>query len=180
MRKLRKVSSRNENLDEIAHLSRVAQISWSNGSMVLYRERLWPSKWLPLIFFMLVPLFWLLLAPFNADLGLLVGIASFILVLVIVYSRVSTAIVTESGFTYGRATIDKEFIGAVSAFSGAPALDQRRTKLDARAWTKFHTVGDGLVRIEIVDPDDPTPYWLVSTRRPNELATALRQIRAGG
>jgi hypothetical protein len=29
------------------------------------------------------------------------------------------------------------------------------------------------VRVEVVDPQDPTPYWLVSTRRPDDLARAL-------
>jgi hypothetical protein len=30
------------------------------------------------------------------------------------------------------------------------------------------------VRIEVVDPDDPTPYWVISTRRPEDLIAALR------
>lgn len=29
------------------------------------------------------------------------------------------------------------------------------------------------VRVQVVDPTDPVPYWLVSTRRPEELAAAL-------
>lgn len=37
-----------------------------------------------------------------------------------------------------------------------------------RAW-----IGPG-VQILIDDPDDPTPYWIVSSRRPAELAGALR------
>ena len=28
---------------------------------------------------------------------------------------------------------------------------------------------------KIDDPDDPVPYWLVSTRRPQQLAEALRE-----
>lgn len=31
-----------------------------------------------------------------------------------------------------------------------------------------------LVWIELTDEDDPTPYWLVSTRSPDELVAALR------
>jgi len=30
------------------------------------------------------------------------------------------------------------------------------------------------VRLEILDPDDPTPYWVVSTRRPDRLIAAIR------
>lgn len=40
--------------------------------------------------------------------------------------------------------------------------------LATRAW-----IGPG-VQILLDDPDDPTPYWVVSTRHPNELARALQ------
>ncbi|MGZ8179826.1 DUF3093 domain-containing protein [Williamsia sp. SKLECPSW1] len=36
-----------------------------------------------------------------------------------------------------------------------------------RAWVKT------MVLVVLDDPDDPTPYWLVSTRRPADLITAL-------
>ncbi len=32
---------------------------------------------------------------------------------------------------------------------------------------------DPVVRIEITDPADRTPYWLASTRHPDELVAAL-------
>lgn len=145
--------------------------------MVLYRERLWPSKWMPLIWFLLIPLIWLIVAPFNVILGFVLGFIAFGIALAITYARIPEVIVTAETFTYGRAQIETAFIGSVSAFSGAPAIEQRRTKLDARAWVKFRAIGDGLVRIEIVDANDPTPYWLVSTRNPNGLASALRNAR---
>jgi Protein of unknown function (DUF3093) len=31
----------------------------------------------------------------------------------------------------------------------------------------------GAVRVVVDDPDDPTPYWVISTRRPERLATAI-------
>lgn len=34
------------------------------------------------------------------------------------------------------------------------------------------------VQVLLDDPDDPTPYWIVSTRRPVELATALLEARS--
>ncbi len=40
--------------------------------------------------------------------------------------------------------------------------------LATRAW-----IGPG-VQIVLDDPDDPTPYWVVSTRRPDELARVLK------
>ena len=31
-----------------------------------------------------------------------------------------------------------------------------------------------VVRVPVEDPADPAPYWLVSSRRPDQLAAALR------
>jgi len=39
-------------------------------------------------------------------------------------------------------------------------------------------IGGG-VRIDLADPDDPTPYWFVSSRHPDRLAAAIEQARAG-
>jgi hypothetical protein len=34
-----------------------------------------------------------------------------------------------------------------------------------------------LVRVEVTDPDDPTPYWLFSTRHPDQVVAALNAAR---
>lgn len=36
----------------------------------------------------------------------------------------------------------------------------------------------GAVQVVLADPADPTPYWVVSSRRPIELATALQAARS--
>lgn len=38
----------------------------------------------------------------------------------------------------------------------------------------------GAVQVVLDDPDDPTPFWVVSTRRPTELAAALLAARDAG
>jgi Protein of unknown function (DUF3093) len=38
----------------------------------------------------------------------------------------------------------------------------------------------GAVQVVLDDPADPTPYWVVSSRRPVELATALLAARDSG
>jgi hypothetical protein len=37
---------------------------------------------------------------------------------------------------------------------------------------------DGVVIVAITDPDDPAPYWVISTRTPDRLAAALRRAQA--
>jgi hypothetical protein len=34
------------------------------------------------------------------------------------------------------------------------------------------------VRVPILDPADPAPYWVLSTRHPERLAAALEEARA--
>ena len=56
------------------------------------------------------------------------------------------------------------------------AEDMRRqagVDADARAHLVLRPYVKRGVRIEIVDPADPTPYWLVSMRRPERLVEAL-------
>jgi hypothetical protein len=44
---------------------------------------------------------------------------------------------------------------------------------DARAFHLLRPYLKRWVRVAVADPADPTPYWLVMTRRPEQLAAAL-------
>jgi len=67
----------------------------------------------------------------------------------------------------------------VSAFDGPRVLDRealrrvRGPQADARAWVAVPSwVGTGVL-LPVVDPDDDTPYWVVASRRPEQLAAAI-------
>lgn len=46
-------------------------------------------------------------------------------------------------------------------------------QLDPAAYVQHRPWIGTLVLLVLDDPDDPTPYWLVSTRRPDEVLAAL-------
>jgi hypothetical protein len=46
---------------------------------------------------------------------------------------------------------------------------------DARAHLVLRPYVKTAVEITLNDQDDPVPYWLVSSRRPQQLATAQRE-----
>ena len=48
---------------------------------------------------------------------------------------------------------------------------------DARAYLLIRPYLQAPVRVDVRDPADPTPYWLVSTRHPEQLAAAVRGDR---
>lgn len=67
----------------------------------------------------------------------------------------------------------------VSLVARPMPLDPEATRLlagrdaNAHAYLVLRPYLKRAVRVEVVDPMDPAPYWLVSTRRPEELAAAL-------
>jgi hypothetical protein len=73
----------------------------------------------------------------------------------------------------GRAHIPVDLIGPVEALDPEETRRVHGVDADARAFLLTRPYLKRAVRISVQDPSDPTPYWLVSTRRPNELVAAL-------
>ncbi|WP_368499874.1 DUF3093 family protein [Herbiconiux sp. A18JL235] len=81
--------------------------------------------------------------------------------------------VTADTLRVGRAVIPRALLGEIRGYDGDAATQQRGPKLDARAWLCIRGWVKPVVKIAITDPSDPVPYWLVSTRHPNELIRSL-------
>lgn len=139
----------------------------------MYRERLWPNTINFVVCLLLIPAGILALAPFNLVAGIIAGIAlaAGAIVFLVVTSPVLE--VTETTFRAGRARIDRAFLGEPVAFVGEQARQERGPGLDARAWLCLRGWMPDVVKVPLNDPQDPTPYWLVSTRNPEALRLAL-------
>ena len=59
-----------------------------------------------------------------------------------------------------------------------PAREALGPGADPRAFLFTRPFLSSVVRVDLRDPADPHPYWLVSTRRPRQLAAALEEARA--
>ena len=82
--------------------------------------------------------------------------------------------------TAGRARIPLAHVGDVVPLDADDTRRLAGRDADARAYLLLRPYLRRAVRIRIDDPADPTPYWLVSTRRPERLAAALRRTGPGG
>jgi hypothetical protein len=140
---------------------------------VAYRERLWPSPWVFLSTALVIPASLLVFLPISLPLGVVAAVVLYAAILVVLLATTATIEVTATTFRAGRAHIDRRLIGAAYASQGADATAERGVRLDARAWLLVRGWIPGVVRVELADPDDPTPYWVISSRRPEELAAAL-------
>jgi hypothetical protein len=77
------------------------------------------------------------------------------------------------GLRVGRAHLDAPHVGPVRSLDRAAYRTQLGTGADARAFLVTRPYLDHGVLVTIADPDDPAPYWLVSSRHPDALAAAL-------
>ena len=137
-------------------------------------------------------LWWVLATAFALSLVLAIGlyvgpgwgIATFLAGLAVIVGLFATAAVRiqvdDTGLRVGRGWIDHRYL------AGAQALDLEQTRrragaeADARAHLVLRPYIGTAVEITLDDPADPVPYWLVSTRRPQDLAAALTPTAAAG
>jgi hypothetical protein len=147
----------------------------SSETNVLYDERLHvPLRWWvqAIMFLATVWLAFAVALPLSVAWAATAVITAGAVALLLGYG--SARVRVEGGVLHaGRARIP------VSMLADPTPLDREATRLlagrdaDARAFLLLRPYLKRSVRIEVTDPQDPAPYWLVSTRRPEELAGAL-------
>ncbi len=146
--------------------------------MTFYRERLWASVWVYLTTALVIPASLLVFLPINFTAGVIVAIAIYAGCVGVLIATSPVIEVSSEQLTAGRARLPIAFIGEVTGHSGEEATLQRGQKLDARAWLMIRGWVSPVVRIEVSDTKDPTPYWLVSTRQPAAMVAAIAEAKA--
>jgi hypothetical protein len=140
---------------------------------VVFSERLWPSPWGWLLAPGLGTGVVISLVPVGLPVAVAVGAVVAAAVLAGLVAASPRIEVAGGQLRAGRARIPLTLLGGASWATGEEARQERGPSLDARAYLCIRGWVDPVVRVELDDPADPTPYWLVSTRRPAELVAAL-------
>ena len=131
---------------------------------------------------MLVASFWLafiVAIPEVVAWSIAGGAVAVMVTLFVGYGRPRVA-VHDGILRAGPAHIGLEHVGEVTALDSDDVRRQAGVDADARAYLLLRPYLKRGVRIEITDPADPAPYWLVSCRRPEALVTAVRVGRTAG
>ena len=143
-----------------------------------YVERLWPSPGVCLITAALGGALGIVVAPIDDRLGIAVGAAAAAGLVVLLITMAAPVRVLDGEFRAGRARIPVALVGEVEVLDSAGMRAARGPVLDARAYLCLRGWLPQGVRVHLVDPDDPAPYWLVSRRHPVALRDALSAARA--
>jgi hypothetical protein len=143
-----------------------------------YEERLTaPRSWWLISFLVGVSLA-LILLPFGTlpMLGGLVGGTAAAAVVASSYGSIRIRVVGGS-LIAGEAKIPVAALGEAWILDAEEASAWRTYKADTRAFLLLRAYIPTAVRVEVTDPDDPTPYLYLSTREPERLVEALRAAK---
>ncbi|MEY2916147.1 MAG: hypothetical protein RLZ69_347 [Actinomycetota bacterium] len=146
-----------------------------------YRERVLPSAaslWPALL---IIPVSYLTLLPFSDKIGDFGGLGLGLLfttaVLVSIWFASPVIQVDDEGFSVGDSTVPIRFLSGYDIVTADRAFEERGRLLDPAAYVRFQLSVNTLVKLEIEDPNDSTPYWLIATRNPQGVVDAIVAYR---
>lgn len=114
--------------------------------------------------------------PLDPVLGVSTGILV-CAIAVIALATTSPVIRVSAGVLHaGRAHIPLAALGEAAPLDATEMRWELGPGLDARAYVCLRAWARTGVRIVVDDDGDPVPYWLVSTREPRALVTALKPV----
>lgn len=143
----------------------------------LFRERVLPSPGAWIVVVALGSIVGLVMVPIHLTLAIVVGIVCIVIAIVLAVAYSPVLEVAEGRFRLGRAQIEASLLGEPEVLRGEDW--QRTIGQDfeplahhcVRGWTRSG------IRVEVLDTADPTSAWVASTRRPDDLALALRSAQ---
>ena len=134
---------------------------WVQGVMFIV------TVWIAVILWVPAPLAWTITG---------VIVALFALAM---HSYGSITIEVRDGWLYaGKARIQTGFLGECRALTAEEAWQVAGPQADARAYLLLRPYVRRAVKVQIQDPADRTPYWLIASRHPDQLAAALTAANA--
>ena len=149
-----------------------------DGTQVVYRERVHAPVWIWLLALMLTAS---LGVAYGFRLGTVSGVVSFVvsqgLVSWWLLATAPLVVVDDRVFRAGRARLPLQHAGRIAPLDTAQTRDARGRLADPAAYLCLRSWVSRSVLVEVEDPDDPHPYWLVSTRRGRDLAPLLAAAR---
>ncbi len=119
------------------------------------------------------------LTAFGGRVAVLVALATMGLVGWALLASSAQIKVSHGELVAGRARIPVRFVGTVRELDRGAMSALRGPRADARAYLCQRGWISGGVAVEISDAQDPVPYWLLSSRRPAQLAQAIREAAPG-
>jgi len=141
---------------------------------IVYRERVRPNFGTFIAVATLLPAVTLVSEPFDYRIGIAVGLILVISIWAALFFLAPVIQVGSSHLTVARAKIPRNLLGKIEEIAKDQIFSERGPRLDPAAHKVFQGTVKTAIKITVNDPNDPTPYWIISTRKPAQLAEVLR------
>ena len=151
-------------------------------SPVPYAERLVPGWGACLVTIGLIAMISIAYGvAFGASLGWALFSGLSIIAALIAFLAAPRIAVTPEGLCAGPARLPWGCVGSVVALDRNGMRQARGAGADARTYLVLRPwAAPGGVLVEVRDPQDPHPAWLITSRRPNALADAIALAHPAG
>ena len=141
---------------------------------ILYQERVRPNLGTFVAVFALLPAVTLVSEPFDFRIGVVLGSLLVLAIWAALFFFAPVIKVGKTTLTVGAARIPRIHLGKIDVIEKGEIFLERGPKLDPAAYKVFQGTVKTALKIAVKDPNDPTPYWIISTRKPAQLATVLK------
>jgi hypothetical protein len=100
-------------------------------------------------------------------------VAATIAIIYIAYAMRSTITFDGEELRIDRAHIESKYLGKVTILDSGAMRMLRTRDADPAAYLAIKFWAPTGIKIEVTDPRDPTPYWLITSKRGEEIAALL-------
>ena len=144
--------------------------------MVIFKEVLRPPIWvLAFIYFLLLSLVIAIWAAFDTTATIGAFTAATIAIIDLAFAMRSTISFDGNELRIDRAHIDIKYLGDAKILDSSAMRLLRTRDADPAAYLAIKFWAPVGVKITVVDPRDPTPYWLITSKRGEEIAALLNK-----
>ena len=158
-------------------MARLLDVLHDNLALMLFREVIRPPLWLlAFIYFLLLSLVIAIWAAFDNRSAFIAWACATISILAIAFSARSVIALDENELRIGRAHIELKYLHSVELLTKDQMRLLRTRDADPAAFLAITFWISTGVKITLKDERDPTPYWLVSSRKSEELTSTLYKL----
>jgi hypothetical protein len=136
------------------------------------RAPFWLLTFIYFLFFSLVVAVW---AAIGNQPALITWVLSTVLIVLIALKSKLVIEVDDNELRAGPAHIELKYLGQATALDSKAMGRLRTREADPASFLIFRFWRSTGVKVEINDPRDQTPYWLITSKRYKELAEILKR-----
>jgi hypothetical protein len=141
---------------------------------VIFKEVLRPPIWvLAFIYFLLLSLVIAIWAAFGSLLTIYTFIIVTVALIYIAFKMRSIISITTEELRINNAHIEIKYLGKATVLDAAAMRLLRTRDANPAAYLAIKFWTPTGIKIELKDPRDPTPYWLITSKRGEEIAALL-------